>query len=165
MKSLIPPASAPVSRSMVTFGRSRRPVFIKAFSLVEVTLALGLMSFSLVALMGLLVNGLTGMRSSHEQNAANYLLEQISADIKTGLAAGSTTSPIYRIPLANTDGSVGKLAAPVEYAGSQFVISHRFELNSNSSEQIHMMLQAAWPVDAAPAVANFSELSSTWISR
>lgn len=65
------------------------------FSLVEVVVALGLVSFVLVALMGLISTGLNGTRASEESieaaNLASTLVDQWRADPSTLLAdlAGS----------------------------------------------------------------------------
>lgn len=134
----------------------------RAFSLVEVTLALGLVSFCLVGLMGLLMTGFTGVRSSYEQNAATFLLEQITADVKAGLEVGESSSLIYGIPLSNSTGQLQSLAGPIDYAGSRFAISHRIERKNASNDNIRIFLRAAWPPDAPANGPDFAEVVSAW---
>lgn len=50
-----------------------------AFSLVEVTLALGLVSFAFVAILGLLPTGLTSLRDSMNQTVEAQILRSISS--------------------------------------------------------------------------------------
>jgi type II secretory pathway pseudopilin PulG len=134
----------------------------RAFSLVEVTLALGLVSFCLVGLLGLLTTGFIGVRSSHEQNNAAFLLEKIATDVKAGLEVGGPNSPIYNVPLSNTTGQLQPLAAPLEYAGSRFAVSHRIERKSASGDSFRILLRAAWPAEAPAGSADFTEVVSAW---
>lgn len=53
-----------------------------AFSLVEVTMALGIVSFCLVAVVGLLPVGLQTAKNSREQAAAAVCVEQIAAAVE-----------------------------------------------------------------------------------
>jgi len=70
----------------------------RAFSLVEVVLALGICAFVLVALIGLFSTGLRTGRESEEQVQAANLASQILA---TRLAAPTATNlPNFAIPLS-----------------------------------------------------------------
>ncbi len=51
----------------------------KGFSLVEVTLSLGLVSFALVAMLGLLPTGLTTLRASMSQTVEAQILQSIAS--------------------------------------------------------------------------------------
>jgi uncharacterized protein (TIGR02598 family) len=94
-----------------------------AFSLVEVTLALGVAAFALVAIFGLLPVGLNSNLASINQTTATSLATRISADLKKSTAGN--TSKFYQIPLPNAggkpvthtvflrlDGSVAQTASP-----------------------------------------------------
>ncbi|MEO7931519.1 MAG: hypothetical protein ABIT76_00020 [Chthoniobacterales bacterium] len=74
-----------------------------AFTLVEVTLALGVASFALVAIFGLLPVGLTSNQNSYEQTAAASIAVSISADLRTA-ATTAIASPLFAIdmPTAGT---------------------------------------------------------------
>jgi uncharacterized protein (TIGR02598 family) len=56
-----------------------------AFSLVEVTLALGVAAFCLIAVLGLLPTGLRTQQASIEQTTANTISSQIVADLSAAL--------------------------------------------------------------------------------
>ena len=62
----------------------------RAFSLVEVTLALGVAGFCLIAIFGLLPVGLTSNQTSIEQTAAASLASTLVADLR---ATAKTTPP------------------------------------------------------------------------
>jgi type II secretory pathway pseudopilin PulG len=75
----------------------------RAFSLVEVTLALGLLVFALVALLALLPNGLTSNRDASRQMAAASVASQVLADLReAGRKPPPQVSAIYGVNLANT---------------------------------------------------------------
>ena len=64
-----------------------------AFSLVEVTLALGIMAFCLVAIFGLLPTGLNTSRDAIAQTVAANIAGAIGADLRQAPAA-TTATPI-----------------------------------------------------------------------
>jgi len=80
------------------------------FSLVEVTLALGVAGFCLVALLGLLPVALNSNRAAIEQTAANGILSAIIADLRatppTAPRGVAATSQQYSIPIP-ANGSPG----------------------------------------------------------
>lgn len=57
----------------------RQPASDRAFTLVEVTLALGLVSFSLLSLLGLFVVGLTSSRDSSLETALSRIAVHVSS--------------------------------------------------------------------------------------
>jgi len=57
----------------------------EGFSLVEVTLALGLTAFCLLALLGLVPVGLDSMRDSNDESGATTCLEQVSSSIREAM--------------------------------------------------------------------------------
>ena len=92
--------------------------FEKAFTLVEVTLALGVAAFCLLAVFGLLPTGINCNRASVEQTAAASLARAIVADLRS-TPRNSRTSPQYAIPFPSAyvpfyfaeDGTVGNSSA------------------------------------------------------
>jgi len=56
-----------------------------AFSLVEITLALGVAAFCLIAVMGMLPVGLKTQQASIQQTTANAIISQIEADLTAAL--------------------------------------------------------------------------------
>ena len=75
---------------------SRYPDFPAGFSLVEVTLALGVAAFCLIALLGLLPLGMQTNQSAVSQTAAASILSSVVADLRA-TARSNPTSPQYDI--------------------------------------------------------------------
>lgn len=76
--------------------------FQKGFSLVEVTLALGIAAFCLIAILGLLPVGLNSNQASIEQTAAAGLARGIIADLRCApktVPPSDQVSPNYQIPI------------------------------------------------------------------
>ncbi len=73
---------------------------VRAFSLVEVTLALGVAGFCLIALFGLLPIGVQTNQRSSSQTAATAILSNVIADMRATPKA-NTTSLHYGIGLSD----------------------------------------------------------------
>lgn len=71
-----------------------------AFSLVEVTLALGVMAFCVLAIAGLLPTGLSSQQASAQQSAAADIIGSIVTDLKS-TAKSSTSSPRFGINIGS----------------------------------------------------------------
>jgi type II secretory pathway pseudopilin PulG len=67
-----------------------------AFSLVEVTLALGIAAFCLIAVFGLMPVGVQTNRNATSQTAATNIIAAVAADLRATPKAG-TTSPQFGI--------------------------------------------------------------------
>jgi uncharacterized protein (TIGR02598 family) len=63
----------------------RRSLPASAFSLVEVTLALGVAAFCLIVLLGLLPTGLRTQQASIEQTNANHIMGEILGDLRADI--------------------------------------------------------------------------------
>jgi len=83
----------------VIFNRTLRA----AFSLVEVTLALGVAAVALIAIFGLLVTGTQTNYTAVEQSSSTDILTAVAADLratpKTIPAGSPTPSPQFKIPI------------------------------------------------------------------
>jgi Tfp pilus assembly protein PilV len=71
-----------------------------AFSLVEVTIALGVAGFCLIAILGLLPAGLNTNQNSVRQTTANGILSSIVADLRA--TTTGTQSNLFQIPFSGT---------------------------------------------------------------
>jgi len=69
---------------------------IAAFSLVEVTLALGVAAFCLIAVLGLVPVGVQTNRNATSQTFATNILSGVVSDIRAS-PKGSSTTPKYKI--------------------------------------------------------------------
>ena len=79
----------------------------RAFTLIEVTLALGVAGFCLLTLFGLLPIGLTSNQTSLEQTMAGNMAAAIVADLRCAQPAvsGTSTSPRFDIPIPAPPGT------------------------------------------------------------
>lgn len=137
---------------------SRRRYFSAGFSLVEVTLALGVAAFCLMALSGLLPLGLHINQSSISETVAASVLSGVSADLDA-TPKTSLTSPQYNITFGTAkvlyfDGN-GSVVTPLD----QLAIPHyRLTVTFPSSPvtafgPTFVSLRVTWPALVDPATA------------
>jgi uncharacterized protein (TIGR02598 family) len=128
---------------------------IAAFSLVEVTLALGIAAFCLVALFGLMPVGVQTNRNATSQTAATNIIAAVAADLRA-TPNGSNTSSQFAITFGTN--------ATLYFDGTgQFSTSlganSRYQLNvtwSGSSGLRYADLRVTWPAAATSANASGS---------
>src|SRR6266436_6267926 len=76
---------------------------VHAFSLVEVTLALGVAAFCLIAVFGLIPVGLQTNRNATSQTAATNIIAFVAADLRANYKnQGTWRSPLLCIILGNS---------------------------------------------------------------
>jgi uncharacterized protein (TIGR02598 family) len=145
--------------------------FGRAFSLVEVTLALGVAAVSLLAVFGLLVTGLQTHQTSVEQTASSDLLTAVAADLRAtpkttppGAAATSTqfgvSIPANPVNATTTStlyfDAAGRSSATLD-ANSSYRLTIKFLPNGPSSRTATFVdLKMSWPAPADPATAKTS---------
>jgi uncharacterized protein (TIGR02598 family) len=124
------------------------------FSLVEVTMALGILTFALMVLLALLPVGLNTVQKSAQESAATNVLHAVAADIRN-VPTGEQTSSLYGIPVWNASGSTsgdffldenGNRAA----AGTASNYSVYWTVRRPSAPAtvpVHVHLEVAWPGD------------------
>lgn len=127
-----------------------------AFSLVEVVLALGVIGFALLAIIGLLPIGLQSGRASIQETRANHLAEQIFNTLRSqpftaanlSLLGGSS---IIDLSTANTASGVQGPQLHATYDGSfvatsdYFTIELRFRnapdgLTPTTANEVHLLI-------------------------
>jgi uncharacterized protein (TIGR02598 family) len=82
----------------------------QGFSLVELVIALGVTSFCLLSIMGLLVVGLQGTQSTGQQTAAVGIGSAIVADLKVTTPGGDSPQFAIHVPaVGNTEPSTTTL--------------------------------------------------------
>lgn len=111
--------------------------FPRGFSLIEVTIALGVVSFALIALFGLLPTGLTTFRSSIDRTVASQIAQNIISQAR------------------QTDfSSLGGLATP---AGSPKRFTEDGDETTDASKTIYIAkVEVTTSVSLPPATANSS---------
>lgn len=129
------------SDELVVAGRDAT---VRAFSLVEVTLALGLATFVLLALLGMLGTGVTMSGDVIGNSAATALIESLAGDIRAGEHAGLSTTSMHGLPL---DGS--GTSQRMTYEGRTFLVTLTTTppATGDSSLKSHR-LTAQWPAEA-----------------
>lgn len=138
-----------------------------AFSLVEVTMALGIGAFCLVAIFGLLPIGLNTSQASIQQTAANGILSAVISDLRAtpptqppGQAVATQefaipipANPVSSPPAAytaffNGDGQVATMASARYRLTAQFLPN-----GSAPSAATFVILKVSWPAAVDPATA------------
>ncbi len=130
----------------------------QAFSLVEVTLALGVTAFSLIAVMGLLPVAAKTHRAAVQQTRANDILTAIVADFRATPKGSGNSSSQYQTLLPNdrnkpsylyfsNDGSTGEKAnKPTEGTTFYAVISYIDPpAGAGSSTATLFHIKVCWP--------------------
>jgi len=133
------------------------------FSLVEVAIALGIVAFGLVAVLGLLPVGLNLAKDSSDEVIAVNIMAAISADLKSA-EPSEVQSRRYQIPLDHAnDGSaffnlegkwLGNTGTPVDAA---FVARWKVRSRTASTPPVaHVVV--AWPAKAATGTGSIEAL-------
>lgn len=146
------------------------------FSLVEVTLALGVAGFCLVALLGLLPVAVQTNRASVQQTTANDILSSVVSDIRTVPIGAGNNSKQFKLVFPNVhngqprflyfsnEGSTWQ-KADQPTVGTTFyaIIEYMPDAVGNGAKATLMRVKVAWPYagitppTAGPAPAGFVE--------
>jgi uncharacterized protein (TIGR02598 family) len=127
----------------------RKPSPASGFSLIEVTLAIGIAAFCLLAVMGLIPIAVQTSRNATSQTAANGIIASVIADMR---ATTSATSPQYVITFGTAktlyfDG-VGQFTTSLG-ANSRYRV--RITFPSSPSGLSYADVKATWPAPVDPA--------------
>ena len=125
-----------------------------AFSLVELTFALGVAAFCLIAVFGLMPVGIQTNRNATSQSAATNIIASVIADMR---ATTSSISPQYGITFGTTTtlyfDAAGQFTTALG-ANSRYRVSITFP--SAPSGLSYADVNITWPAAAAPANASGS---------
>jgi len=143
-----------------------------AFSLVEVTLALGVAAFCLIAIVGLLPAGMMNNQTAIEQTAANGILTAVAVDLRaTPPLSGasqqfSVTIPANPVTTATASTlyftSAGN-SATTPASDSRYRLTIHFLPNGSSPKAATLAnLKVTWPAAAAPD--NASGTATTFLA-
>ena len=136
---------------------SRYPDFPGGFSLVEVTLALGIAAFCLITLLGLLPLGMQTNQSAVSQTAAASILSSVVADLRA-TARSNPTSPQYDITFGTAKllylDDQGRVVTPTDpNAPPRFRVMITFPTSPEGVfAPTFVSLKITWPALADPAV-------------
>ena len=144
----------------------RSSVFQPAFSLVEVTVALGIAGFCLLTIVGLLPVGLSNNMSSIEQPGAANLARGIITDLRAAQNSVNTNqSPQYGILFSTAaaqsfcfseDGRTNTVAA------SRYLATITIDTNK---APVPVIIKITWPASALAALASDAFEVTTAIDR
>jgi Tfp pilus assembly protein PilV len=139
-----------------------------AFSLIEVTMALSVCAFCLLAIFGLLPIALQSNQAAVQQTAANGILSAVSADLRVTPAASGTTAvtsqqfgisipvnPVTTSPVSTAlyFTSNGQSSTTLN-ANSSYRLTITFLPNgTNARTATCANLQVTWPAQALPVFA------------
>lgn len=125
-------------------GRCPRPGE-RGFSLVEVTIALGLVAFCLVALLGLVPVGMSQEKASFDQLGAMHVMSSVSSDFQGRVNEEGVTER-FAIPVqSGAAGSFFINHSLVEAAGAQeaeFIVFYRIH-GGGSGQNLHLSIARA----------------------
>jgi uncharacterized protein (TIGR02598 family) len=138
-----------------------------AFSLVEVTLALGVAAFSLITILGLMAVGLKTNSNSTSRTAGTSIMAVVVADIRAAARAtpSATPSALYNImvPARGTSNSSPQTLYFNDAGGftitlgttSRYQLNVTFPANPDPSafSSTYADLRVTWPAAATPANA------------
>ncbi len=131
---------------------------VRAFTLVEVTLALGMAAISLIAIFALLPVGLQTSYSAAEQTASNDILVTVIADLRatapTSPPGNDATSAQFGINIPGNSGGAGSTVAL--YFDSQGRV-----LPSPDGSRYRLTVTFL-PNRGGPRTATFADLKMTW---
>jgi uncharacterized protein (TIGR02598 family) len=122
------------------------------FSLIEVTIALGIAAFSLVSILGVMPVGLSTSASAKRQTEAVNIMSSVTADIRS--AATSGTSSRYKIVLDSGDATTLYFSGPEKYTAAATTASqYRIAVTPYSPpagqrRATWARVRVTWPVSA-----------------
>ena len=159
---------------------SRRPWFIhrlrsrsqKAFSLVELTLAMGVSSFCLLSILGVLPVGLESNHNSRERTAAASLARGIVADLRALAQTSSqtstpslTSSPQYALQLSRAFSEVYLAEDGTTLPGKENARYLATVKTDAASPTAFVNIRITWPAAAAADKAHGFYETATAIGR
>ena len=133
-----------------------------AFSLIEVTLAIGIAAFCLIAVFGLVPVAVLTNRNATSQTAATNVIASVIADMR---ATTSSTSPQYRITFgtAKTLYFDGAGECSVNVGGSTKVDGSTWSPPLQTRYQLNVTFSQQSPTPAPPAVPTiYADFKVTW---
>src|SRR5438128_1997897 len=146
----------------------RRAPTVPAFSLVEVTLALGIAAFCLIAIFGLMPVGVQINRNATSQTAATNIVAAVVADLRATTTGATSSQFKITFGTAKTLYFDSEGRAACNLGGSQMAdclsvwnpaLQTRYRLNvtwTGSSTLRYADLKVTWPAAATSANASGS---------
>lgn len=127
---------------------------LKAFSLAEVTLALGIAAICLLAIFGLLPVGLNSNQASIEQTAAASFAKAIVSDLRNTpvISDPPPISPFYEIPFPTDSAVASHTIWLTETGASAASIDSQITPTSNAKYRVFLTLTPPPPSTKAATI-------------
>lgn len=129
-----------------------------AFSLVEVTLALGIAAFCLIVMLGLLPAGINASRSGMEQTAATGFAAAVAADLRSsgtpGPRFGFGDTTVLQTRFLAEDGTVSPSLVSSGNSPSRYRVTVQRGASSRPSA-VQVRIFVSWPAAADPVATQW----------
>ena len=137
------------------------PSRFTAFSLVEVTLALGVASVSLLAIFGLLATGSQINHAAIEQTSSSDILTAVAADLRatpqTSPPGGTTPTPQFGISIP-----ANPVSAPAPSPTTLYFNAQGQSSTTRGPDSRYRLTVAFLPSGTGARTATFVDLRMTW---
>lgn len=121
----------------------------RGFTLIEVIVAIGVITMATVALVPAIGSGMRTVGNSSQSSRAMDMLEAMSADLRGGLRSGQAASPRYAIPLeSNTNGGIFLFTEDGGLTESAGSARYRVNLTFSTGTKTPIIQAARWHLRA-----------------
>ncbi|NBR48744.1 Verru_Chthon cassette protein B [bacterium] len=138
------------------------------FSLIEVVIALGIFSFCIVAIVGLLPVGMNSVRSVSNENNAIHIassIEGIWQVVPTNTSITYSNFPITNLYIGITNNAppfyFNEFGEQTDSAGSSVNMTYTANASTTTSSAYDVKMVFKWPPHATSANATIREFSYT----
>jgi len=132
------------------------------FTLIEVTLALGVAGFCLVTVFGLLPVGLTSNQASLEQTTAGNISSAIVSDLRSTQPVGAGTSPRLGMPVPAAGTAATMHTIYLASNGSATAVDTAPMTSGSAISRYRATVQFFPPQPAVPRTATVVRVLITW---
>ena len=132
--------------------RTLAPKLLRGFSLVEVTLALGIITFGLIAVMGLLPTGLRLAKQSADEVAAVSIMTGISVSLENAGASANFGNATF-----TADGMRIPKTADAAYVAKYATYAAKWDIRSNSVPPT-ALITVSWPANTTTSTGSVESI-------
>jgi uncharacterized protein (TIGR02598 family) len=134
----------------------------RAFTLIEVTLALGVAGFCLVTIFGLLPVGLTSNQASVEQTMAGNISSAIVSDLRSAQPLGTGTSPRFGLPIPAAGAAATMHTVYLAASGSATAVDGVPVTSGSAISRYRATVQFIPPQSSVPLTVTVVRVLITW---
>jgi len=144
---------------LIRMGRGRAAA---AFSLIEVTIALGIAAFCLVTVFGLLPIGLVSNQTSLEQTMAGNMTSAVISDLRSAPSCGAVTSSRFGLPIPAAGSPATMHTIYLTSSGSATAVDSAPLMSGSAISRYRMTVQFFPPQTTAPCAVTAVRFLVTW---